>query len=1240
MPTTTTTRSSSPMRGGGGVGGASVGEYSSTSSLLQEITSLRSRLRDLEDDSKSSVVSSSVIDDKDSPLATMLKKDIAQLEQEKALQEKDFLNQMSSLQVDHQKQVSDLQEKVKKKDELNNIINDKLRKYVSEKDELSGKLATSCAENKSLVEKLKASTSDIDDLKEKLRMALKENEVSRSKSDTEDKYMRLLEDARESHVKEIEQMKANLASTDLEIAESRGEIDQLHDELDEIQAYREELLEEIATVKLDLNEEKRTSHSLKAELSDAKLTVEKLKHEMKEKDIRLDQKFDEINRLKKTKSGGSQEVQRLQAEMKNMDETIARQKEQIDVMHGVIDELESHKQTLLSEATDMKMQLKEMDATIAQQKEQIEETHGVIGDLKDHKQTLLSEVTNMKLQMQEQASKSLSINTAPSTDDDETTISPAEKDQLVKDMQGLEARLARFHSKLGDKECKIDELTVSLGRERQANKQLRAEIKQLKSGSSSSALRLEQRPSTEVGDTGTRSELALLRKQNKVLSDEVDALRTTRTDSAQTSRSVQSASPYGNSASTAFSSVSQKKTRPSPLVLPPTLNRTTSLEDSLESPRTPVSGLVASFERRIGFKSVTQPSPLSEEDEAPPTPSVDMADLQDQLQSEKQLVLDLQKKLRSEKKTITELQEKLRAEKKNVTELQEAMSRSNGPSPTSLASELQESQQEVERLQAKLRETEKSQAKRDAVVAKERAELKKLRSEAVYVGMERDDFEKKIKEDVQEIERLRSELARSIERSSFNEEKKEEADGEAVATLEAELEKKEKAMEGLRKTYETYEEETEEQLERLKSQIEALQSELEKSLTKIEELQTEHKDYQKAQNHEIETMELELTMAKARHDDLVSENADKIKLLEDKITELEKANLDLAMENTENIKLVEAKIAELEKANLDLAMEVPGDAQKEFDDEAKKLTTELMKCQVKMADLEMEYSMKIKDLENRSRLLEVELEEERKEKESLQKFVDTSEAAATDSPNMEKKLSAEINRLSLELTKAQMGKANLERENLEKLKCLEDEVEALECEANEELDKKCDEIDALKSALVSKEEEIHRLEQEKTQLCTSMNDVSFSRKDEMDELQAELLDMTMQTKTQAREIQMLKMKIEEYEARKEDSSTKLTRRIQELEAVIHELNETARSNASREDVTQLKEENAQLRETIRDVKIERRQLKERFDYLTQDKSASRSSQVLRDRNNALKDEVEKLTKRLKKLESSITRFAI
>jgi chromosome segregation ATPase len=1136
----------------GGGGNTPVGDISSTSSLLQEISSLRSRLRELEDD-KSSMVSSAV-DERDNPLWSLMKKDIAQLEQEKALQEKDFLNQMSSLQREHQSQLDELRDKVKKKDELNHIINGKLRKYVTERDELNVKLASTS-------EKVNESMAEINDLKEQLRIARMEGEMSRQKNDTEEKYLHLLEDARESHVKEIEQMKANLAASDVEIAESRGEIDHLQMELDELQSYREALLEEVTKVRLDLSDEKRTSQSLESELKDCKLKVARLELAVKETEVRYNKKCDEVNRLKQ-KSAGPIGVQRLQSEINEKDEKITKQTDEINEMKGAVEDLDSHKAALAA----------------------------VVNDL--------------KRQMNENLSKPLSVNTAPSTDDDddEKPISPAEKDQLVKDMRGLEARLVRFHSKLADKECQIEELSASLKQEKSVNKQLRAEIKQLNADmyNSSAALRVErQRAQGGGNDPGTHSELAALRRQNKTLSDELEKLRVSKSHTVQSQASkLQSTSSRPNPIATRSGLCQEETTHR--LVVPPPLKRTATLGGDIGSPRTPVSGLVASFERRIGSKSFAQTAPRAVEEVSPLPSPIETKDIQELLASEKQLVRALQEQLSNDKKTILELQEELRAAKKYHPAATNTVSRNRGQSPTDLATELRESQHEIEDLRAKIHEMEQAKAKHDAIVSSERAELTRLRCDASHHDAKRLELERKIADQENDVDTLRSELSRVVERNAHHEEKKCESDDNEVLSLRAVLDSKETNLALLRNEYETYRAATEEHVDRLNLQVEALESELEHALTKIEDLQHTLDNLNevsiKDQQHARETMELELTMTKARHADLMNELNDKIKGLETTIDHLKKSKTDLSQ------------------------------AQHESEDEKKRLAAEVSSCQGKIADLE-----------SRIQMLDNALADEKKEKEGLRKVAATSEAVVSGKSDTEKKLSTEVNRLSFALTKAQMAKANSERENMEKLKHLENEVEALEIEANAELDKKCDEIDALKAALSRKEEEIERLEHERTQLCTSMNDVSFSRKDEMDELQAELLDMTMQTKTQAREIQMLKSKIEEYENRKEEASSKAQRRVRELETQITAMKESA---AISDDFTQLKEENAQLRETIHDIKIERRQLKERLDALTQDKSASRSSQILRERNNVLKEEVEKLTKRLKKMEASITRFAI
>jgi chromosome segregation ATPase len=1157
-------RNCSPLRGTGM-------DYTSTTSLLQEITVLRSRLRELEDDNKSSVVSN--VEEDNTKLNTIiqsLRNDVAQLQEEKALQEQELMNQMAVLQSDHTKQLKDMQDRIDQKNDLNNLMNDKLQIIVLQKDELNDQLTLSNNERNIMNEQVQTITIERDELQQKLKDAKMENALARSKNDTEDKYTRLLEEQRESHMKELEQMKNNLASADLEIAESRSEMDQLHGEIEEMQTYREALLEEVTTVRLDFTEEKRVSRVLRKELGEMKQKVEKLRQEIKEKDLRLDHKLDD----------------------------------------------------------GMKKFVNEKDKLIEQHKEELDRLQRAMQDLENEKASLLSEVTILRLKMKEQFNKPLTIDTSNSSEDDyeeNRPISPAEKEQLVKDMQGLESRLVQFHSKLADKETKISDLAASLSEERQSNKKLRTEIQQLKLLSSSAKSNPSRQRSSIGGSMDSQSELASLRNQNKALTNEVEELRKVAAQSASesTHNRVYSSSPYRKSTSTTSSLATEGRTKaaaPS-LLLPPNLNRTATVANNGKSPRTPVSGLVATFERHMSTKNRSSLEngdiSLTNESEA------DIADLRDQLKCEKLLVLDLQKQLRADKEVIWDLQEKLRSEKNRIvaTELQQVTSSKNSAtncaSPTSLVAELRESRKENERLQATLREVERMQSNH-AVTAKERAELNKLRSDAVYASMERDDSEQTITECNLEIQRLRDQLkqrAKTRSSSAFVEEKKMDCKYEDVTELEKELKQKELELELLHSKHQTYEDETEEELGRLRCQVDALQSELESAMTKIESLQLELGGSgmdREAIERQLKAMELELTMSKARHADLVVEHAERIEELE-------------------------GEIEALEQSNTNLATEVPAQAQKDFDNETEALTTELHKCQMKMADLEMESSLKIKDLQNRIQSLEVELEEEKNEKESLHKCLEVSETAASEAP----KLNAEINRLSSQLTAAQLNKANSDRESLGKLRALEDEVEILEIEATEELAKKINEIDSLKVALERKEEDIQRLEKEKQLLCVSMNDASSSRKGELEELQAELLDMTTKTKTQGREIQTLKMKLEEHESRNDDISSKYQRRIQELEEEIRIVNDTARKTyGDRDSILQLKSENAQLRETLRDVKIERRQLKEKFDSLTQEKTASRSAQLIRERNNELQEEVEKLTKRLKKLEASVTRYAI
>ena len=258
----------------------------------------------------------------------------------------------------------------------------------------------------------------------------------------------------------------------------------------------------------------------------------------------------------------------------------------------------------------------------------------------------------------------------------------------------------------------------------------------------------------------------------------------------------------------------------------------------------------------------------------------------------------------------------------------------------------------------------------------------------------------------------------------------------------------------------------------------------------------------------------------------------------------------------------------------------------------------------------------------------------------LRSQVETTQMQSTLNETLQKKHSAEINKLEVELMKTQLAKDDLQAELSNRIKDLETEFEAMEILANEEIDELKSQLTALQQIVSGKDEQINRLEKEKSQLCNSMSMASNAKNDEFEELQSELIDKTAQSTAQAREIQALKMKIEELESIKRGKAEWLQGRVTELEQEVDNLRSINKKSGSWEDIERLRRENMQLKETIRDMKMERRNLQDRIEALVSERSSSKSVHVLRERNAALKDEVERLTRRLKKMEESITRFAI
>jgi chromosome segregation ATPase len=413
--------------------------------------------------------------------------------------------------------------------------------------------------------------------------------------------------------------------------------------------------------------------------------------------------------------------------------------------------------------------------------------------------------------------------------------------------------------------------------------------------------------------------------------------------------------------------------------------------------------------------------------------------------------------------------------------------------------------------------------------------------------------------------------------------------------------------------------EDEDLIERLQTELGAARMGLERSLDELEKAQGNGQNAQEQNKadmklglEEVERLKLELALAKQAVD----------------INVEEMENLQRCMKNADASRMIAVKQGmsqcqdrqqEIEELKIELAAKE--ETGRGHDEEVKRLHSQVAALQQELGDA-MTYVEELKGM-----LLNIQSAHDSELKD-----------AQTNKSRASRSIGAEVNTLKVELTKNQISKADMEMEYMKQVHDLEGQIAQINEEREQLLKRKEVELHQLQHHLQRKDDEIRQLEKEREQICSSMNSVSSSRKDEMDGLQEELMTLTAKTASQTREIHSLKMKLEEHDFRKSEFQ-RLNERIGELEDELR-LVPQRRSDVGRSDVEIMKTENKMLRESIRELTIERRNLQEKLEAHLAEKSSSKSTQVLRERNSALKKEVEKLTKRLKKMEHSMTRFTI
>jgi chromosome segregation ATPase len=201
--------------------GQNTSSLSSASTLLREITTLRGRLTELEDDTRSSVC------DDQNDLSNMLRKELSKVEHDKAKIEREFMNQLSLLATENHNVVSKLENRLAESEQQNATLTGLLKSTNEEKGHESFIVAN-------------------DEVKS-LRFRVEEERKAHAKENEKIKEAQAKEivQIKEAHAKEIEQMNKNLASADLEIADSRRELDHLHGEVDDLSSHTQDLVEEV-----------------------------------------------------------------------------------------------------------------------------------------------------------------------------------------------------------------------------------------------------------------------------------------------------------------------------------------------------------------------------------------------------------------------------------------------------------------------------------------------------------------------------------------------------------------------------------------------------------------------------------------------------------------------------------------------------------------------------------------------------------------------------------------------------------------------------------------------------------------------------------------------------------------------------------------------------------------------------------------------------------------------------------
>jgi len=279
--------------------------------------------------------------------------------------------------------------------------------------------------------------------------------------------------------------------------------------------------------------------------------------------------------------------------------------------------------------------------------------------------------------------------------------------------------------------------------------------------------------------------------------------------------------------------------------------------------------------------------------------------------------------------------------------------------------------------------------------------------------------------------------------------------------------------------------------------------------------------------------------------------------------------------------------------------------------------------------------LKIKSLRDEVISLELEVSTNRDQVHRLTEELEKKEDISR--KNIEA-LRSHISELQEELMMKQIELSDAQPKYKTEMAHLEEMIDSVRLEMSDTMTARDAEIQKLKILSEEKDSTSQRLEKEKEQLVFSMQDMMKNRRNEVDDLQSELMEMNTRLANQAREISTLKSRLEESQYEMKEMSS--------LRASVAELSHQLVTKNKREDTfetSSLELENNELRRRLKEESAERWIAHDKLQKYIAERGIggpSRPVQVLRERNAALKFEVEKLTKKLKKTSEKVSETSI